>query len=77
MTSAVQPACVTTNAPADMERFGRHQLSAQPSRSLASVMQFTLLATKLPDDCHVCSSSKPQEEVVPWLSKIGETIVWS
>jgi hypothetical protein len=58
----MQPAWVTTNAPADMARFAKRQLSAQPSRSLASVTQFTLLAMKLPDDCQVCSLSKPQEE---------------
>src|SRR6516165_9791119 len=71
MTSAMQPAWVTTNAPADVARFARRQLSAQPSRSLASVTQFTLLAMKLPDDCQVCSLSKPQEEcsVAPTLSR--------
>jgi hypothetical protein len=57
-----QPAWVTTNSLAGMERFPRRQFSAQPSKSMASVKQFTLLAMNLPDHRVVCSSIQPQEE---------------
>jgi hypothetical protein len=45
-------------APAGMERFRQRQFSAQPSKSMASVKQFTLPAMNLPDDRHVCSSKR-------------------